>query len=439
MPGLAGGRAAPYPSLGQTPESNLRLLSFDVWNQLNMQNLETSGPDVKAKSQPVPLLDLKAQYATLRDELREAIDRVAESQHFILGPEVEALENEIAAYSQCEFGIGVSSGSDALLVTLMAIGLKPGDEVITPTYTFFATAGAIWRLGAKPVFVDIDPLTYNIDPGKIEAAITERTRAIIPVHLYGQMAEMDPIMEIASRRNLYVIEDAAQAIGAEYKGRRAGSIGHFGCFSFFPSKNLGGFGDGGMVTANDPELADQVKLLRNHGYRPKYYNKVVGGNFRLDAIQAAVLRVKLKYLDQWTEARQRNAARYRDLFAEAELSMAPATIERGAADRALAESHGVILPAEAPDRRHIYNQFVIRSGRRNELMEYLKERKIGTEIYYPVPMHLQECFMDLGHHEGDFSDSERAAEETLALPIYPELAEEMMITVVDAITNFYQS
>lgn len=394
-------------------------------------------------SRPVPLLDLKAQYAAIRDELREAIDRVAESQHFILGPEVEGLEKEVAAYSHSEFGIGVSSGSDALLVTLMAVGLRPGDEVITTPYTFFATAGAVARLGAKSVFVDVDPLTYNIEPSAIEATVTERTRAIIPVHLYGQMADMNPIMEVAARHHLYVIEDAAQAIGSEYEGRRAGSIGHFGCFSFFPSKNLGGFGDGGMVTTNDPDLADRVKLLRNHGYRPKYYNKVVGGNFRLDAIQAAVLRVKLKYLDQWTEARQRNAARYRELFAEAELSIRPEEALGQRADAVsggaspLSEMAGVVLPTEAPDRRHIYNQFVIRSGRRDELMAYLKERKIGTEIYYPVPMHLQECFADLGHGRGDFPESERAAEETLALPIYPELTGEMMESVVGAVADFY--
>jgi dTDP-4-amino-4,6-dideoxygalactose transaminase len=411
--------------------------------------LKVETPATGAKPQPIPLLDLKAQYATLRDEIREAIDRVAESQYFILGPEVEALEKEVADYSQCEFGIGVSSGSDALLVTLMAIGLKPGDEVITTPYTFFATAGAVSRLGGKPVFVDIDPLSYNIDPAAIEAAITPATRAIIPVHLYGQMAEMDAIMEIASRHNLIVIEDAAQAIGSEYKGRRAGSIGHFGCFSFFPSKNLGGFGDGGMVTANDAKLADTVKLLRNHGYRPKYYNKVVGGNFRLDAIQAAVLRVKLKYLDQWTEARQKNAARYRELFAEAELSIKPESLSSTSADGSrlnlggssdscsLNDASGVVLPVEEPERRHIYNQFVIRCARRDALMNHLKERKIGTEIYYPVPMHLQECFNDLGLGEGDFPKSECAARETLALPIYPELTEEMMATVVKAVADFY--
>jgi dTDP-4-amino-4,6-dideoxygalactose transaminase len=399
--------------------------------------------DVETKTQPVPLLDLKAQYATLRDEIRAAIDRVADSQHFILGPEVEALEQEVAAYSQCEFGIGVSSGSDALLVALMAIDLKPGDEVITSPYTFFATAGAVARLNARPVFVDIDPLTYNIDPASVEAAITERTRAIIPIHLYGQVADMTPLMELARRHNIYVVEDAAQAIGAESEGRRAGSVGHMGCFSFFPSKNLGGFGDGGMVTTNDPDLAKKVKLLRNHGYSPKYYNKVVGGNFRLDAIQAAVLSVKLKYLDQWTEARQRNAAIYRRLFEEAELSIRPATVagldRSGASAGQLSEMSGVVLPREVPNGRHIYNQFVIRSGQRDQLMKHLKEQRIGTEIYYPVPMHVQECFADLGYGAGDFPLSEHAAAETLALPIYPELTEEMLSTVVNAIAEFYSS
>ncbi len=369
----------------------------------------------------VPLLDLKGQYVTLREEIRAAMDRVSESQLFILGPEVEGLEAEIADYSACQYGIGMSSGTDALLVALMAIDLKPGDEVIAPTYTFFATAGAIWRLGAKPVFVDIDPLTYNLAPEAIEACITSRTRAIIPVHLYGQMADMNPIMEIAARHNLIVIEDAAQAIGAEYEGKRAGSIGQMSCFSFFPSKNLGGFGDGGMVTTNDAELADKLRLLRNHGYSPKYYNKVVGGNFRLDALQAAVLRVKLPYLDGWTAARQHNAARYRELFAQTRL---------------LSEGK-VSLPAEARNGRHIYNQFVIRCADRNGLMNHLKARQVGTEIYYPVPLHLQECFLELGYHEGDFPESERAANETLALPIYPELTDAMLEKVVSDIADFY--
>lgn len=415
-----------------------------------MIDLESSTATAKQKIQSVPLLDLKAQYATIRDEVREALDRVADSQHFILGPEVEALEREVAEYSNCEYGIGVSSGSDALLVALMAIDLKPGDEVITTPYTFFATAGAVARLGGVPIFVDIDPQTYNIDPAKIEAAITEKTRAIIPVHLYGQMADMNPIMEIARRHRLTVIEDAAQAIGSEYEGSRAGAIGDMGCFSFFPSKNLGGFGDGGMVTTNDAALADRVKLLRNHGYRPKYYNKVVGGNFRLDAIQAAVLRVKLKYLDEWTAARQRNAARYRDLFNEAGLVIDPQSVNFDSAQGStvktaegqsmpLASVPGVVLPTGPANMRHIYNQFVIRSGRRDELMEYLKQHKIGTEVYYPVPMHRQECFAELGHKENDFPSSECAAEETLALPIYPELTEEHLSSVVNAVTEFYET
>lgn len=371
---------------------------------------------IEEKTIPVPLLDLKAQFATIESEVRAAMDRVLASQHFILGPEVEALEREVAAYSQCQYGIGVSSGTDALLVSLMAIDLQPGDEVITTPYTFFATAGSIARLGAKPVFVDIDPATYNIDPAGIEAVITPRTKAILPVHLFGQMADMDPILAIAERHGLYVIEDAAQAIGAEYKGRRAGSIGHLGCFSFFPSKNLGGFGDGGMVVTNDPGLADKVRLLRGHGARPKYYHKVVGGNFRLDALQAAVLRVKLKYLDEWTAARQRNAERYRRLFAEAGVDIG--------------------LPHDAGYGRHIYNQFVIRSKRRDALMAHLKAQQIGTEIYYPVPLHLQECFAELGYRKGDFPASEQAAEETLAIPVYPELELTQIEAVVASIQNF---
>jgi dTDP-4-amino-4,6-dideoxygalactose transaminase len=362
----------------------------------------------------IPLLDLKAGYAPLREEIRAAMERVVESQNFILGAEVEGLEAEVAAYSQCKYGIGVSSGTDALLVALMAIDLRPGDEVVTTPYTFFATAGTIWRLGAKPVFVDIDPETYNIDPAAIERAITPRTRAIMPVHLYGQMAEMDPIMEIAERHKLYVIEDAAQAIGSEYKGRRAGSIGHLGCFSFFPSKNLGGFGDSGMVTTNDSALAERVRLLRGHGAYPKYYHKFVGGNFRIDALQAAVLRVKLKHLDSWSAGRQRNAAIYRELFAAAGLS-------------------SVGLPAEAPDRRHIYNQFIIRVPQRDALIKHLKEKQIGTEIYYPVAMHLQECFAELGHSRGEMPESEKAADETLALPIYPELSDEAKSRIVKVI------
>ncbi|PDW03609.1 DegT/DnrJ/EryC1/StrS family aminotransferase [Candidatus Viridilinea mediisalina] len=358
----------------------------------------------------IPLLDLKAQYATLREELNAALLRVVESQHFILGPEVEAFEQAVATYVQCQYGIGVSSGSDALLAALMAIGIGPGDEVITTPYSFFATAGAIVRLGAKPVFVDIEPQTYNIDPHLIAAAISPRTRAIIPVHLYGQMAVMEPIMALAAQHNLIVIEDAAQAIGAEEQGRRAGSIGHMGCFSFFPSKNLGGFGDGGMVTTNDPELAKKLRLLRSHGAEPKYYHQLIGGNFRLDAIQAAVLRVKLKYLDTWTTARQRNAARYRELLAAA-------------------GNPPVAPPLERPNVRHIYNQFVVRTPARDALMAQLKAQGIGCEVYYPLPLHLQACFATLGYQPGSLPESEAAAQETLAIPVYPELAEEQVAVV----------
>ena len=318
----------------------------------------TDSTQVKSTARiPVPLLDLKAQYATIRDEIRVSIDRVLELQNFILGPEVEALEGEVAAYSQCAFGIAVSSGTDALLVSLMAIGIGPGDEVITTPYTFFATAGVIERLRATPVFVDVDPRTYNMDPGGIERAISSRTRAIIPVHLFGQMADIDPIVDLARRHDLYVIEDAAQAIGSEYNGRRASAIGDLGCFSFFPSKNLGGVGDGGMVTINNPDLADRVRLLRNHGYRPKYYNKIVGGNFRLDALQAAVLRVKLKYLDGWTAARQNHAATYRNLFEEAGVIQPTGSAgcvdsgyhpgeEDGNRDHQAASGSGIVLPVE---------------------------------------------------------------------------------------------
>ena len=389
-------------------------------------------------TQSIPLLDLKAQYAPIREECREAFDRVADAQYFIGGPEVEGLEKEVAAYSQCQFGIGVTSGTDALLVALMTIGVQPGDEVITTPYTFFATGGCIHRTGAVPVFVDIEPGSYNINPALIEAAITPKTKAIMPVHLYGQMADMDPIMAIAARHNLYVIEDGAQAIGAEYKGRRAGSIGHFGCFSFFPSKNLGAFGDGGMITANDPALAHKAKLLRNHGAEPKYYHKLVGGNFRLDALQAAILRIKLRYLDGWTAGRQQNAATYRRLFVEAGLvADERRTTNDQTSPFVLRPSSFVDLPTEEPERRHVYNQFVIRTGHRDAVMAKLKERKIGHEIYYPVPLHLQECFANLGYQPGSLPESERAAKETLALPIYPELTEEMQAEVVAAIAEAY--
>lgn len=361
----------------------------------------------------VPLLDLKAQFAPLRAEILSAIERVVDSQHFILGPEVQALESEVAAYCDTDHGIGVSSGTDALLVALMAVDIGPGDEVICPAFTFFATAGAIARLGATPVFVDIDADTYNICAESVRNAVTDRTRAIVPVHLYGQMADMAEICAIARERDLVVIEDAAQAIGARYKNEAAGSIGDIGCLSFFPSKNLGAFGDGGMVLTSREELADRVRLLRNHGYYPKYYNREVGGNFRLDALQAAILRIKLPHLDRWTEMRRRNAGRYRELLADTPVG----------------------LPKEDPECFHIYNQFVVRSPERAHIMELFRERKIGCEIYYPVPLHLQECFQRLGYQKGALPVSEQAAEEVLALPIYPELTDEQLQFVARTIKD----
>jgi dTDP-4-amino-4,6-dideoxygalactose transaminase len=374
----------------------------------------------------IPLLDLKAQYATIKSEVNAAIQEVLESQHFILGPRVEQCEREIAAYSQSLYGIGVSSGSDALLACLMAENIGPGDEVITTTYTFFATVGAISRLGATPVLVDIDPKTYNIDVSQIAAQITDRTRVIIPVHLFGQMADMDPIMELAREYKLVVIEDAAQAIGAEYKERRAGSIGHYGCFSFFPSKNLGAAGDGGMIVTNDADRAERVKVLRGHGSKPKYYHRVVGGNFRLDAIHAAVVSAKLPFLDNWTAGRQRNAKLYDRLFSEAGLSQG-------------SDGAGIIgLPTLVADR-HIFNQYVICTAERDALQSFLKKKGVGTEVYYPVPMHLQECFEDLSYVPGDFPESEAAAKHSLALPIQPELGEQQLRYVVECIREFAES
>jgi dTDP-4-amino-4,6-dideoxygalactose transaminase len=367
----------------------------------------------------VPLLDLKAQYAAIKPEVDAAIAEVMESQHFILGPHVEKCEKAIAQYSNCAHGVGVTSGSDALLVCLMAEDIGPGDEVITTPYTFFATVGAIARVGATPVFVDIDPATYNLDVAQMAAKITSKTRAIIPVHLYGQMAEMDQLMRLAQDHNLVVIEDAAQAIGAEYRGRRAGSIGHYGCFSFFPSKNLGAAGDGGLIVTNDPARAEKLTCLRGHGSRPKYYHKLIGGNFRLDALQAAVVSAKLPHLDAWTVARQRNAGRYDRLFAEA-----------GAVGRG-----GLVLPSITTDR-HIFNQYVVRLDDRDGLKGALTAAGIGTEIYYPVPMHLQECFAYLGHRVGDFPESEQAAKHTLALPIHPELTDQQLRHVVATVATF---
>jgi len=364
----------------------------------------------------VPLLDLKAQFATIREEMMPALEAVMESQYFINGPEVKELEKLVAEHSGCAGAVGVSSGTDALLCSLMTLGIGPDDEVITTPYTFFATAGSIWRTGARPVFVDIEPDTFNIDPGKVEAAITSKTKAIMPVHLFGQVAEMDPIMAVAKKRDLYVIEDAAQAIGAEHKHRKAGSIGTVGCFSFFPSKNLGGMGDGGMIVTQDAELVDRLAQCRNHGSKPKYYHKWVGGNFRLDTIQAAGLIVKLRHLDDWSAGRRANAARYNELFADFE---------------------PVVTPAVRDYNLSIYNQYVIRVPRRDELQAFLKERDVGTAIYYPLSLHQQECFASLGCKKGDFPESERAAAESLALPVYPELTDEQIRYVADTIKEFY--
>ena len=369
----------------------------------------------------VPLLDLKPQYAQIQAEVEPEILAICKSQAFILGPKVQECEAAVAAYCGAAHGVGMTSGSDALIVALMAEGIGPGDEVITTPYSFFATVGAIARLGAQTRFVDIDPVTFNIDGRKLADAVTPRTKAIIPVHLYGQMADMDAVIAVARQHKLVVIEDAAQAIGAEWQGRRAGSIGDYGCFSFFPSKNLGCFGDGGMLTMQDPAKAHRATILRNHGSEPKYYHKLVGGNFRLDALQAAVVTIKLKYLDGWTAGRQANAARYQKLFAQT----------------GLLTSGKVQLPA-AVTNRHIYNQFVIRAQNRDGLIAHLRSRDIGTEIYYPVPLHLQECFRDLGYKAGDFPESERAAKETLALPIYPELSDAMAARVVEVIDEFYR-
>src|SRR6516165_5383561 len=363
----------------------------------------------------VPLLDLKAQYTPIKAEVDTAIAEVFESQHFILGPLVAQCEKAIAVYSGCSHAVGVSSGSDALLACLMAEEIGPGDEVITTPYTFFASVGAIARVGATAVFVDIDPATYNFDASLLPSKVTSRTRAIIPVHLYGQMADMNAVMRVADQHGLVVIEDAAQAIGAEYKGRRAGSIGHYGCFSFFPSKNLGAAGDGGMIVTNDAERAEKLRVLRSHGSKPKYYHKVVGGNFRLDALQAAIVSAKMRHLDDWTAARQCNARRYDRLFGEAGLPIG--------------------LPAVVAER-HIFNQYVIRVARRDELQVHLQNNGVATEVYYPVPMHLQECFAYLGYTAGDLPESERAAKETLAPPIYPELTEAQAQFVVECISEF---
>jgi dTDP-4-amino-4,6-dideoxygalactose transaminase len=362
----------------------------------------------------VPLLDLKAQYATIKDEVLSAVSEVLESQRCIGGPKIDELEKAVAGVCDCKYAVGVSSGTDAILNTLMSLEIGPGDEVITTPFTFFATVGCIARTGARPVFVDIDPKTFNINPELIEGAVTEKTKAIVPVHLFGQMADMDPIMKVAGRHNLYVIEDAAQSITSTYKGRKAGSIGTAGCFSFFPSKNLGGIGDGGMIVTNDEQLYHRLFIMRNHGSEPKYYHKYVGGNFRLDPIQAAALLVKLPHLEGWSQARRNNATYYDKKF----------------------EGTGVRIPYISPECLTIYNQYVIRVRKRDELKTHLNEEGIGCEIYYPVPMHLQECFRNLGYAEGAFPESEKASDEVLALPVYPELTDEKKDYVVRCILNF---
>lgn len=386
----------------------------------------------------VALLDLKAQYNTIKDELDAALIRVAESQHFILGPEVTKMEKEMAEYLGAKYALGVSSGTDALLLALMALDIKAGDEVIVPTYSFFATAGVVARLNAVPVFVDSDPTTFNIDPAAIEKRITPKTKAIVPVHLYGQSADMDPIMEIAKKHNLAVVEDGAQAIGVQYKdGKKVGTIGTIGCFSFFPSKNLGCFGDGGLVVTNDDTLAERLRIMRVHGGKPKYYHKVIGGNFRIDEIQSAVLNVKLPHLESWSAKRRANATLYTDLFKKAGLAEVEGKLS-------FDDNNKVLLPkpvykSDDVTNYHIYNQYVIRVEKRDELKKFLGEKEIGVEIYYPVPFHRQECFAFLNEKDADFPVANSAAENSLALPIYPELTNEQIAYVVDCIAEFVKA
>jgi dTDP-4-amino-4,6-dideoxygalactose transaminase len=371
-------------------------------------------------AQRVPLLDLKAQFAPLRAGVLEAIVRVCDSQHFILGPEVQALERELEAVLEIPHAVGVSSGTDALLAALMALDVGAGDEVVTTPFSFFATAGSIARLGARPVFVDIDPATFNIDTDAVAAAITPKTKAILPVHLFGQSADMAPILEISKRTGVPIVEDAAQAIGVRYQDKPVGGIGALGCFSFFPTKNLGAFGDGGLVTTSDATLARKVRAIRQHGGEVKYHHDMVGANFRLDALQAAILRVKLPHLSGWTAARVRNAERYEALFKEAGLVGT------------------VTLPARSPESTHIYNQFVIRVPEREKLRAHLQSSGIGTEVYYPVALHLQPCFRDLGYQRGSLPVAETATNEALAIPIYGELSEAQQSWVVEAIGNFFR-
>lgn len=375
----------------------------------------------------VPFFDLKPQFSSIEEEIKAALDEVLRTQQFILGPKVEALEQAIAQYCQTEYAIGVASGSDALFLALLVLGIGKGDEVILPPFTFFATAGSVSHTGATPVFVDIDPDTFNIDPFKIEEKITSKTKAIIPVHLFGQCADMEPLLELAKAKNLFVIEDAAQALGAEYRpnphseGRRAGQMGDLGCFSFYPTKNLGAFGDAGMVVTGNSQLAEKIRLLRVHGSQPKYFHKWIGINSRLDTIQAAILLVKLRHLEKWTAERQKKAKRYGELLQDL-----------------LPSVPGLRLPTAQYQNRHIFNQYVIRVPERNRLRQFLTEHGIGTDIYYPLPLHLQECYSFLNCRPGDFPISEKASEETLALPIYPELTGDQQMMVVERIKAFYK-
>ncbi|MEO5740901.1 MAG: DegT/DnrJ/EryC1/StrS family aminotransferase [Vicinamibacterales bacterium] len=371
-------------------------------------------------AQKIPLLDLKAQFAPLRGEVLQAIARVCDTQQFILGSEVEGLERELEAFLGIPHAVGVSSGTDALLAALMALNIGAGDDVVTTPFSFFATAGSIARVGARPVFVDIDRATFNIDAGAVASAMTSKTKAILPVHLFGQSADMAPILELSERLGVPIVEDAAQAIGTCYRGSPVGGIGTIGCFSFFPTKNLGAFGDAGLVTTSDGTLARKLRAIRQHGGEVKYQHDVVGGNFRLDALQAAILRVKLPHLDGWTAARRRNAERYEALFKKAELGPI------------------VTLPLRSADSTHIYNQFVIRVPERDRLRAHLQSVGIGTEVYYPVPLHLQPCFRGLGYRTGSFPVAETAAHEVMALPIYGELSEAQQSRVVEAIGNFFQ-
>ncbi|MCU7521141.1 MAG: DegT/DnrJ/EryC1/StrS family aminotransferase [Ignavibacteria bacterium] len=383
----------------------------------------------------VPLLDLKAQYNALKRELDSAMLRVAESQHFILGPEVDNFEKAMCEYIGCRYAYGVSSGTDALLLALMALEIKAGDEVIVPTYSFFATAGVVARLSAVPVFVDCDPVTFNIATEKIEEKITSKTKVIIPVHLYGQSAEMEKIMKIADRYGLKVVEDGAQAIGAEYKdGSKVGTIGHIGCFSFFPSKNLGCFGDGGLVTTNDNLIAERLHIMRVHGAKPKYYHKVIGGNFRIDAIQAAVLNVKLPYLNLWSAKRRQNAELYTRLFVKSGLASEEGKISFDNCDKVLLPSP--VYKNSSLKNYHIYNQYIIRVENRDGLQAFLKEKGIGNEVYYPVPFHRQECFSKLNNEDSLYPNANFSAEHSLALPIYPELSNEQITYVVETIKEF---